>query len=71
MCVDLDWILIKLLQFKLNYRFNNFPTNVVPPARCPDNTFTCDDGECITKMNSDCDFISDCADGSDEARCGE
>ncbi|XP_075878939.1 transmembrane protease serine 9 isoform X2 [Nelusetta ayraudi] len=38
-------------------------------ARCPDNTFTCDDGECITKMNSDCDFITDCADGSDEARC--
>nr|XP_020494569.1 transmembrane protease serine 9 [Labrus bergylta] len=38
-------------------------------ARCPDNTFTCDNGECITKVNPECDFIPDCADGSDEARC--
>ncbi|CAL8254300.1 unnamed protein product [Merluccius merluccius] len=38
-------------------------------ARCPDNTFTCDNGECITKFNPECDFVSDCADGSDEARC--
>uniref|UniRef100_A0A3Q3EI38 Transmembrane serine protease 9 n=1 Tax=Labrus bergylta TaxID=56723 RepID=A0A3Q3EI38_9LABR len=37
--------------------------------RCPDNTFTCDNGECITKVNPECDFIPDCADGSDEARC--
>ncbi|KAM8745376.1 transmembrane protease serine 9 [Acanthopagrus schlegelii] len=38
-------------------------------ARCPDNTFTCDNGECVTKVNPECDFIPDCADGSDEARC--
>ncbi|XP_078141870.1 transmembrane protease serine 9 [Centroberyx gerrardi] len=38
-------------------------------ARCPDNTFTCDNGECVTKSNPECDFITDCADGSDEARC--
>ncbi|XP_031720192.1 transmembrane protease serine 9 [Anarrhichthys ocellatus] len=38
-------------------------------ARCPDNTFTCDDGECVTKLNPECDFVPDCADGSDEARC--
>ncbi|XP_044055904.1 transmembrane protease serine 9 [Siniperca chuatsi] len=38
-------------------------------ARCLDNTFTCDNGECITKLNPECDFIPDCADGSDEARC--
>ncbi|XP_062419605.1 transmembrane protease serine 9 [Pungitius pungitius] len=38
-------------------------------AKCPDNTFTCDNGECVTKINPECDFISDCADGSDEARC--
>ncbi|XP_060934786.1 transmembrane protease serine 9 [Limanda limanda] len=38
-------------------------------ARCPDNTFTCDNGECVTKLNPECDFIPDCADGSDEARC--
>ncbi|TMS20441.1 Transmembrane protease serine 9 [Larimichthys crocea] len=40
-------------------------------AKCPDNTFTCDNGECVTKLNPECDFITDCADGSDEARCGE
>ncbi|XP_030583730.1 transmembrane protease serine 9 isoform X2 [Archocentrus centrarchus] len=36
---------------------------------CPDNTFTCDNGECVTKLNPECDFVPDCADGSDEARC--
>uniref|UniRef100_G3P810 Transmembrane serine protease 9 n=1 Tax=Gasterosteus aculeatus aculeatus TaxID=481459 RepID=G3P810_GASAC len=38
-------------------------------AKCPGNTFTCDNGECVTKLNTQCDFISDCADGSDEAHC--
>ncbi|CAJ1060622.1 transmembrane protease serine 9 [Xyrichtys novacula] len=38
-------------------------------ARCPENTFTCDNGECVTKVNPECDFIPDCADGSDEAHC--
>ncbi|XP_055020619.1 transmembrane protease serine 9-like [Boleophthalmus pectinirostris] len=38
-------------------------------ARCPDNTFTCDNGECLTKLNPECDFLPDCADESDEARC--
>ncbi|KAM9795915.1 transmembrane protease serine 9 isoform 2-T4 [Syngnathus typhle] len=36
---------------------------------CPERAFTCDNGECITKLNPECDFVSDCADGSDEARC--
>lgn len=40
-------------------------------ARCPENTFPCDNGECVTKLNPECDFVSDCADESDEARCGE
>lgn len=44
-------------------------TASVPAARCPDNTFTCDNGECVTKFNPECDFVSDCVDGSDEARC--
>ncbi|XP_034073671.1 transmembrane protease serine 9 [Gymnodraco acuticeps] len=38
-------------------------------ARCPDNTFTCDNGECVTELNPECDFTPDCADASDEARC--
>ncbi|XP_077441020.1 transmembrane protease serine 9 isoform X2 [Vanacampus margaritifer] len=36
---------------------------------CPENAFTCDNGECVTKLNPECDFVSDCADESDEARC--
>uniref|UniRef100_A0A8C7CBP7 Transmembrane serine protease 9 n=1 Tax=Oncorhynchus kisutch TaxID=8019 RepID=A0A8C7CBP7_ONCKI len=28
-------------------------------ASCPDNTFTCDNGECVTKVNAECDFIPD------------
>ncbi|XP_061635977.1 transmembrane protease serine 9 [Phyllopteryx taeniolatus] len=36
---------------------------------CPESAFTCDNGECIIKLNPECDFATDCADGSDEARC--
>ncbi|XP_015457736.2 transmembrane protease serine 9 [Astyanax mexicanus] len=36
---------------------------------CPANTYTCASGECVTKPNPECDFISDCADQSDEAYC--
>uniref|UniRef100_A0A8C7XVL9 Transmembrane serine protease 9 n=1 Tax=Oryzias sinensis TaxID=183150 RepID=A0A8C7XVL9_9TELE len=38
-------------------------------ASCPATAFTCDDGECVTKINPECDFIPDCADESDEAHC--
>eukprot|EP00066_Takifugu_rubripes_P023904 XP_011613170.1 PREDICTED: transmembrane protease serine 9 [Takifugu rubripes] len=47
--------------------FYNIGANAM--ASCPDSTFTCDSGECVTKVNPECDFIADCADGSDEARC--
>ncbi|XP_060739166.1 transmembrane protease serine 9 isoform X2 [Tachysurus vachellii] len=38
-------------------------------SRCPDGMFTCASGECVTKPNPECDSVSDCADGSDEAYC--
>ncbi len=38
-------------------------------GKCPENTFTCDNGECITKTNPECDSVTDCVDGSDEAFC--
>ncbi|XP_036378669.1 transmembrane protease serine 9 [Megalops cyprinoides] len=38
-------------------------------GRCPDSTFACDNGECVTKPNPECDSIPDCADASDEAHC--
>uniref|UniRef100_W5M9V0 Transmembrane serine protease 9 n=1 Tax=Lepisosteus oculatus TaxID=7918 RepID=W5M9V0_LEPOC len=37
---------------------------------CPAKTFACDNGECVTKINPECDFVADCADASDEAQCG-
>ncbi|XP_069041976.1 transmembrane protease serine 9 [Lepisosteus oculatus] len=36
---------------------------------CPAKTFACDNGECVTKINPECDFVADCADASDEAQC--
>ncbi|XP_066551717.1 transmembrane protease serine 9 [Amia ocellicauda] len=36
---------------------------------CPANAFTCQNGDCITKVNPECDFTPDCADTSDEAQC--
>lgn len=38
-------------------------------GKCPVNTFMCDNGECVTKLNPECDLIPDCVDGSDEAYC--
>ncbi|KAL7855320.1 hypothetical protein SRHO_G00175100 [Serrasalmus rhombeus] len=38
-------------------------------SKCPANMYTCVSGECVTKHNPECDFIPDCADGSDEAYC--
>ncbi|XP_056614218.1 transmembrane protease serine 9 [Triplophysa dalaica] len=38
-------------------------------SKCPVNTFMCDNSECITKLNPECDLIPDCVDGSDEAYC--
>ena len=38
-------------------------------ALCPDDAFTCGGLECIHK-DEQCDFISQCSDGEDEAYCG-
>ncbi|TSK53777.1 Transmembrane protease serine 9 [Bagarius yarrelli] len=38
-------------------------------GKCPDSTFTCASGECVTKPDPECDAVSDCADESDEAYC--
>ncbi|XP_029002506.1 transmembrane protease serine 9 [Betta splendens] len=37
-------------------------------GRCPD-MFICDNGECVTKLNPECDNVADCTDSSDEAHC--
>ncbi|XP_062869439.1 transmembrane protease serine 9 [Trichomycterus rosablanca] len=36
---------------------------------CPENTYTCASGECVTKPNPECDSVPDCTDASDEAYC--
>ncbi|XP_072804138.1 transmembrane protease serine 9 [Vicugna pacos] len=38
-------------------------------GRCPGNAFSCGNGQCVTKVNPECDGAADCSDGSDEARC--
>ncbi|XP_054980680.1 transmembrane protease serine 9 [Sorex araneus] len=38
-------------------------------GRCPGNTFSCQNSQCVSKVNPECDDSVDCADGSDEARC--
>ncbi|XP_051930266.1 transmembrane protease serine 9 [Hippocampus zosterae] len=49
--------------------FYNIGDYTLGEESCPESAFTCDNDECITKLNPECDFVSDCADGSDEARC--
>nr|XP_021504589.1 transmembrane protease serine 9 isoform X1 [Meriones unguiculatus] len=38
-------------------------------GRCPGNAFSCDDSQCVSKENPECDEQVDCKDGSDEAQC--
>ncbi|KAK7886674.1 hypothetical protein WMY93_026295 [Mugilogobius chulae] len=39
------------------------------PGICSDYSFKCDNGDCVNKVNAECDRVDDCSDKSDEARC--
>lgn len=65
------FILSQFIFYTNSFLLSSPSSILVSTARCPENTFTCDSGECVTKLNPECDFVADCADGSDEARCGE
>ncbi|XP_029772266.1 transmembrane protease serine 9 [Suricata suricatta] len=38
-------------------------------GHCPGSAFSCRNGQCVTKVNPECDDSVDCSDGSDEAHC--
>lgn len=38
---------------------------------CSPNEFQCANRDCISGQNTVCNFVNDCADGSDEAGCGK
>uniref|UniRef100_A0A8C8Z2H1 Transmembrane serine protease 9 n=1 Tax=Prolemur simus TaxID=1328070 RepID=A0A8C8Z2H1_PROSS len=38
-------------------------------GHCPGSTFSCQNSQCMTKVNPECDDRVDCSDGSDEAHC--
>uniref|UniRef100_G3S3C4 Transmembrane serine protease 9 n=1 Tax=Gorilla gorilla gorilla TaxID=9595 RepID=G3S3C4_GORGO len=38
-------------------------------GRCPGNSFSCGNSQCVTKVNPECDDQEDCSNGSDEAHC--
>lgn len=46
-------------------------TPTVAPGICSDYSFKCKNGDCVNKVNAECDRINDCSDQSDEAGCGE
>ncbi|CAO2641359.1 Transmembrane protease serine 9 [Lemmus lemmus] len=39
------------------------------PGRCPANTFSCANSQCVSRENPECDDRVDCSDRSDEAQC--
>lgn len=39
------------------------------PGICSDFSFKCNNGDCVNKVNAECDRINDCSDNSDEASC--
>nr|BAF02296.1 Serase-1B [Mus musculus] len=38
-------------------------------GHCPGNVFSCQNGQCVSKENPECDDRVDCSDESDEAQC--
>lgn len=38
---------------------------------CSPNEFQCANRDCISSQNTVCNFVNDCADGSDETGCGK
>ncbi|XP_045400127.1 transmembrane protease serine 9 isoform X2 [Lemur catta] len=38
-------------------------------GHCPGSAFSCQNSQCMTKVNPECDDRVDCSDGSDEAHC--
>lgn len=46
-------------------------TPTVAPGICSDYSFKCKNGDCVNKVNAECDRVNDCSDQSDEAGCGE
>nr|BAF02297.1 Serase-1B [Rattus norvegicus] len=38
-------------------------------GHCPGNAFSCQNSQCVSKENPECDDRVDCSDGSDEAQC--
>ncbi|KAM7327878.1 hypothetical protein ACRRTK_014245 [Alexandromys fortis] len=40
-------------------------------GRCPANTFSCANSQCVSRENPECDDRVDCSDRSDEAQCGQ
>ena len=43
---------------------------VIDDGLCKPDQFRCNNGQCVSSLWSQCDFILDCADGSDEVNCG-
>lgn len=41
----------------------------VAPGICSDFSFKCNNGDCVNKVNAECDHVNDCSDKSDEAAC--
>lgn len=39
------------------------------PGICSEFSFRCDNGDCVNKVNAECDRVKDCSDGSDETHC--
>ena len=51
------------------YRFSTEGGQCAVPPACPMESFVCDDYSCVPDVWQ-CDGIEDCADASDESRCG-
>lgn len=42
---------------------------ITSPGVCSEFSFKCNSGDCVNKVNAECDRVKDCADESDEASC--
>ena len=70
--VELSNALTLWLKYAMCFDSGTSPLHpTVAPGICSDFSFKCKNGDCVNKVNAECDRVDDCSDNSDEASCSK
>lgn len=60
-----------ILLVKACFHFGTCLHPTTDAGECSGFNFKCKNGDCVNKVNAECDRVSDCSDNSDETICGK